>query len=123
MFQSIKLAFEKNLIIDKERDYLDNKIRDNIRNGFSHAEMEKVNNGKPDYFEMPSYNFGEVTNSLRDGEEISNNLVNVSTLVPAMQSEFQKIKAEAIALPYFKSIYKIAKNIDRRLDIKKEYYK
>ncbi len=123
MFESIKLAFAENLISDKERDYLDKIIRDNIRNGFSHAEMEKVNKGKPENFEMHSYKFGEVTDLFKNGKKIPKNQINVSTLAPFMQSEIQKMKAEAIAFPYFKCIYTIAKNIDRRLDTKKEYYK
>ncbi|WP_158974840.1 hypothetical protein [Cellulophaga sp. L1A9] len=122
MSQSIKLVFEEGLISEEEKSYLDKVIRDNIRNGFSHAEMEKINKGKVDQIEMYSFKFTEVQKSLNEGSPIPKKQIKVSTKAPFLQSEIQKMKAEEIAFPYFKSIYTIAKNIDRRLDTKKEYY-
>ncbi|TMM52033.1 hypothetical protein FEE95_21725 [Maribacter algarum] len=123
MSQTIKLVYNEGLITEQEKTYLDKVIRDKIRNSFSHAEMEKVNKGKKDQIELRSFKFTEVQKSINEGSPIPKKQIKVSTKVPFLQSEIQKMKAEEIAFPYFKNIYKIAKNIDRRLDVKKEYYK
>ena len=119
--QSIKEAYKSELINDKEKEYLYNIVRDNIRNAFSHAEMEKINKGKQESITMFSYKFGEVEEKFRNQEALAHKEIIVSTKVPVLQSEIQNDKCSQIAMPYFESIYKIAKNIDARLDLKKEF--
>ncbi|UZO80154.1 hypothetical protein NBT05_14505 [Aquimarina sp. ERC-38] len=58
--ESIKKNYEANLIDDDEKKFLNDKIRDSIRNAFSHAEMEKINKGKRKNMLVYSFNLEEM---------------------------------------------------------------
>jgi len=116
--QSVNKMFDKKLINKDEYHYINNTIRDNIRNAFSHAEMEKINIGKPSKIDSYMGEFSKLKN-----HNINLDKVDLSTQIPAIQSLIQKDKCSEIAMPYFENVYEIAKNIDTRLDINKEYYK
>ncbi|WP_299186863.1 hypothetical protein [uncultured Aquimarina sp.] len=120
---SISEGYNRNLINEEEKKYLKDRIKDDIRNAYSHAEMEKVNKGKPENMNMFQYNLNEVNEKLKNQESLIHNEINVSTKVPSIQSDIQRDRCNKIAYPYFESLYQIAKNIDARLDIKKEFYK
>ena len=122
MSQSIDKCFKNGIINKQEKEYL-SKIQKEIRNSYSHSEMEKVNKGKVDNIKMFSFDIKQVQDALVNKTKIESKEILVSTKEPKIQSLIQKENAKNLALTFFKSIYNIAKNIDYRLDFNGEYYK
>ncbi|WP_299218466.1 hypothetical protein [uncultured Aquimarina sp.] len=120
--QSIDSALEIDIINKDEFNYI-NKVRDDIRNAFSHAQMDKINKGKPERIKMFSFNINEVQKSIINTATVPKGKeLNISTQELGIQALIQEDHSKSIAYTYFKSIYTITKNIDVRLDFKKEYY-
>ena len=121
--QSIKACYEEAKLIT-ENEFIElNKIRELIRNSYSHAQMSKINRGLPKTMSMFMFDFEEVKKSIKNKSEIKKKEVFIPTNSPALQTEFQNSASKDLAINYFKAVYQIAKNIDVKLDFNKEYYK
>jgi hypothetical protein len=111
LWDSIKLAFENNLITEQQKELL--KIfKDDYRNAFSHAEKKKI--------------FKEEKTSI-DKVALVNNSIVVTETIEMEKSKFlltqgieQAIKAEREAIPYFLEIDSIIRQILTKLDNKKK---
>jgi len=106
--KSIELCKKNNLINSSEKDYLWNIIRDLIRNGFSHAESNKILSEVPN--EKTVYK-----GSLYDNSDIEKVTIN-QKLIPEIQALLIEDFAKAIAKNYFDFVYKLSYNIEKKLN-------
>ncbi|MFS4483654.1 hypothetical protein ACKGJY_11590 [Hyunsoonleella sp. 2307UL5-6] len=123
LWESIDKCLKEAKLITTEEFNTLNNMKDKIRNSYSHAQMQKINQGLPNKIPMRMYSFKEVAKSMKNKTPIEHKEVLVPTKSPALQSEFQKMNSKELAINYFNTVYQIAKNIDIKLDTNKEYYK
>lgn len=119
LWESIDKCFKEAKLITKDEFDVLNKIKYKIRNSYSHAQMQKINQGIPNKIPMKMYSLKEVTKSMKS--KIIHKEVLAPTKDPTLQSEFQKNSSKDLAINYFKTVYQIAMNIDLKLDEKGEY--
>lgn len=116
LFESLKLAKEEDLITEAEQKIL-NDFRSKIRNPYSHAEIKKILNEAPKNFTGFMFNLNEVKESLSKGEPIKMGEKKViTTYSSAISQLYQENLSQQIALNYFKTVYKILKNIEERIE-------
>lgn len=116
LFESLKLAKEEDLITEAEQKIL-NDFRSKIRNPYSHAEIKKILNEAPENFTGFMFNLNEVKESLSKGEPIKMGEKKViTTYSSAISQLYQENLSQQIALNYFKTVYKILKNIEERIE-------
>ena len=104
---SIEQCKKHNLINSSEKDYLWNIIRDLIRNGFSHAESNKILSELPN--ERKVYK-----GSLYDNSEIEKVTIN-QKLIPEIQALLIENFAKANSQSYFDFVYNLSHNIEKRI--------
>lgn len=107
---SIEKCKKENLITINEKNILFDKIRELMRNGFSHSDPSKILKDLPD--EIPSYQ-GTFSNP-QDVKEINFN----HKIIPVFQSMQMDEFAKENAFEYFKFVFRLMKNIDDRLKTK-----
>ena len=105
--QSLKACLEYKLITDKEYNFLNDIVRDCIRNGFSHADTSKILKNVPE--KTPMY----VGNFLKPGEikPIELNTKDIPTFQTIIMNEFSKKNSSL----YFHQIYCLIGKIEQRL--------
>jgi len=115
LYDSLKAAYEQNLITDLEKSIL-NEFRQKIRNPFSHAEIKKIINDAPPKFTGFMFNINDVKESLIKGVPIpQGEKKEITTLSSTFSQLYQKDFSEQIALNYFETVYSILINIDKKL--------
>ncbi len=120
---SIDKCYNEARLITKNEFETLNKMRSEIRNSYSHAQMQKINQGLPENISMQMYSFKEAKKSIKNKTKIVSKEVFIPTKDPTLQSEFQKSYSKDLAINYFKTVYEIAISIDVKLDVKLEYEK
>lgn len=104
---SIEQCKKHNLINSSEKKYLWDIIRDLIRNGFSHAESNKILSELPN--ERKVYK-----GSLYDNSEIEKVTIN-QKLIPEIQALLIENFAKANSQSYFDFVYNLSHNIEKRI--------
>lgn len=104
---SIEKCRKLDLIIENEKVFLFDTIRELMRNGFSHADSTKILNGVPDETTMFQSSFSNPT-------EIKPVTVN-QKIIPFMQAIHIENFAKENAANYFEYVYELIKKIDQRL--------
>lgn len=104
---TIEKCMAEGLITPKEKDILFDVIRNQVRNGFSHAEAGKILESLPD---DATFYHGNFSNRAE---------VKAVQLNPKIIPVFQALQIESFAKEfasvYFDSIFNLIKNIDERL--------
>ena len=105
--QSLKKCLEFKLITDEEFDFLNNTVRDCIRNGFSHADTNKILKNVPE--KTPMF----VGNFLSPGvmKPIELNTKDIPTFQTIIMNEFSKKNAYL----YFHQVFTLIGRIEQRL--------
>ncbi len=106
--RTIEECSKRGLILTEEREYLSDTIRDMIRNGFSHADADKILKTASD--EM----VGFVT-TFSNPKNLQKVVLNPK-IIPALQSVQIDAYAKEIAPIYFRSIFNLMVNIEGRLE-------
>ncbi|HWI89935.1 MAG TPA: hypothetical protein VNT20_01620 [Flavisolibacter sp.] len=104
---TIEQCKKENLIDDKEKSVLFDVVRELMRNGFSHADAEKILSDLPDEVQLFEGSFSN-----------PNNLKPVSLnpkLIPPLQSIHMESFAKANATNYFDYIFRLIGKIEDRL--------
>ena len=113
--ESLKLANEQSLITNQELETLKD-FKNRIRNPYSHAEIKKIINGAPNVFKAFVFYFDEVKESLKLGKQIEmGEKKEITTFSSAISQLYQEKFSSAIAEYYFREVYKILKNIEKKL--------
>jgi hypothetical protein len=107
MKDTIKLCLEYNLIIENEFKFLDERVRDFFRNGFSHADTSKTMKNVPDKTQMFVGNFSN-PNVMKP---IDLNTKSIPMFQSIILNEISKKNAQL----YFHNVYALILNIDNRL--------
>lgn len=113
--KSIKKCKCLGLLMEDEKIFLDDKIREQVRNGFSHADPSKILKGMPDKMPM-------VRGSFLNPTEFTTVYINGS-INPITQGILIEKFAQANAAGYFDYVFELIKKMDQRLrekDRKKE---
>jgi len=105
--KSIEQCEIEGLIDAKEKHLLDKEVRDQIRNGFSHAEAEKILKKLPDEVEMYSGSFNEIG-------KIQPVMLNAK-VIPPLQTVHMETFAEVNAPEYFDFVMYLMGVIENRL--------
>ncbi len=105
--QSLKYCLEFNLITDKEFEFLNNTIRECIRNGFSHADTNKILKNVPEKTPMFVGNFSNPGVM----KPIELNTKDIPTFQTIIMNEFSKRNA----LLYFHQVFSLIGRIEKRL--------
>lgn len=107
MASTIELCKKEGLITVAEKDILFNLVRNQIRNGFSHADMEKVLAEIPDIIHATQFSFSD-----------PNERIPVSfnpKVIPTFQADALEKFAAANAENYFVAVFNLLRNIEGRL--------
>jgi len=108
--KAIELCIKESLLLEDERKLLMDTIREQFRNGFSHADMTQI---LKDFPSTGTFHFGNFTNpGVITQIELPQTAIHV--LQPLLQEGFAKQNA----LLYFKYVYKLLINIEKRLTTK-----
>lgn len=105
---SIELCKKEGLITDSEKDILFTIVREQIRNGFSHADMEKVLANIPDSIDA-------IQASLSNPNERKAISFNPK-VVPIFQAIALEQFATANAENYFIAVFNLLRNIEAKLN-------
>lgn len=105
---TIKVCKSKGLITKEECSHIDKNIREQMRNGFSHADYSKILKGESDKVKVYHGSFS----SPGKLDEIS---LNQKT-IPFIQSMKIEHFAPETSHPYFKFIFELAEKIEDRLE-------
>lgn len=109
---SIELCKDFNLISEEEKIILDDIIRKLIRNGFSHADSSKILINLPDEGEM-------YLGSLRNPTEFKEIKLN-QKIIPIFQELQMENFAKATSKIYFKFVFDLIFEIEKRLIERKQ---
>jgi hypothetical protein len=112
LYETIELAFNKNLLKEDQKQELEN-YKNKFRNPYSHAQKRKI-------FKGEKTEIGEVKKN-EEGYFIEDYEVDRSDEF-LFQGLFQSHKAETEAIPYFKAIDRIIRQIILVLDELKKTY-
>lgn len=116
---SLKLAFENGLINEEQKVYL-NDVRAKIRNPYSHAEVSKINKNKPDFIHGFMFNIEDVKSQLLKNEPLDlTNQISIPTFSPIIAQLQQAQNSDEIAIGYFKNVYNILTEIEKKISEKK----
>jgi hypothetical protein len=107
MKDTIKLCLDNNLITDIEFKFLDERVRDFFRNGFSHADTNKTMKNVPEKTKLYTGNLSN-PNIMKPVE------LNTKS-IPMFQSIILNEISKKNAQIYFHNIYALILNIDYRL--------
>lgn len=107
--QTINSCCSAGLITKEQKKYLQNEVLEQLRNGFSHSDPNKIIEPKKGKQLYTSTNQGN-TNHLEGG----------TVLDPFVQSQAISFFAQSEALKYYKNIIEISLHIQQKL-IEKEY--
>ncbi|PLX10176.1 MAG: hypothetical protein C0594_05240 [Marinilabiliales bacterium] len=107
LWETIKICREKNLINEQEKSFLNDIVRDMVRNGFSHADVEKIMKKYPDNVVMYEGSFSNPGKL----KEVSVN----QKLIPEIQAIQIAGFAEANARVYFDFVFNLLLRIEQRL--------
>jgi hypothetical protein len=119
LYDSLKLAFENGLINEEQKSYL-NDVRANIRNPYSHAEVSKINKNNPDFFHGFMFNIEDVKLQLIKNEPLDlTNQISIPTFSPTFAQLQQEQNSNEIAIGYFKNVYNILTEIEKKILEKK----
>lgn len=105
--QSLKYCLEFNLITDKEFDFFNNTVRECIRNGFSHADTNKILKNVPEKTPMFVGNFSNPGVM----KPIELNTKDIPTFQTIIMNEFSKKNAYL----YFHQVFSLIGRIEKRL--------
>lgn len=103
----ITLCASKSLITEQEKGFLNDVIRKQFRNGFSHADMNQILRNTPP---VAPFMYGNITNP-NTINKIDLSQTQIHVLQPILQEGF----ANQNALTYFKYVYKLLISIETRL--------
>lgn len=106
--QSIKKCRELELVTESEAKVLDKKIRDLLRNGFSHADSTKILKDMPNESKMFQGSFSNPKGELKG--IIINTKIN-----PVFQAIHMSDYAIQNALPYYDFVFNLIFRIEERL--------
>ncbi|WP_329806538.1 hypothetical protein [Flavobacterium facile] len=109
---SIEKCKKENLITEIEKNILFDKIRELMRNGFSHSDPSKILKDLPD--ETPIFQ-----STFSNPNKIKKINVN-QKIIPVFQSIQMDEFAKNNAFEYFKFVFKFILNIEERLKLKNE---
>jgi len=112
LYNSIESCFNQNLINDKEKVFLNNIIRELMRNGFSHADSSKILSNLPDKTIMFQGSFNKPS-ELKEVE------VNQKIIPPLQAIQIENFAKET-STPYFNYVFDLIFRIESRLIEKKE---
>jgi hypothetical protein len=104
---SIELCKKVNLITQKEKDVLFDIFREQIRNGFSHADGDKILHGMPE--KMTGF-YGTFENPTKIKQVDLN-----QKIIPSIQSALIDNFAKNNALDYFDFVFRLLMTIEKRL--------
>jgi hypothetical protein len=106
--QSIKKCKEFELVTESETEVLDKKIRDLLRNGFSHADSTKILKDLPSQSKMFQGSFSNPTGELKE--------ITINTKInPVFQAIHMSEYALQNALPYYDFVFNLVFRIEKRL--------
>ena len=119
LFETIKLVIDSKLISQEQGDNLQ-KLRQSIRNPYSHAEIAKINKNIPELIPGYLFSFNEVKKNIVNKEERQMlKSLDLPTYSPAIAQLYQELNSKEIALNYFKSILETIIVIDINLQEKR----
>ncbi len=104
---TIELCKKEGLITEEEKDILFNLVRDQIRNGFSHADMGKLLAAIPDTVHATQFSFSDPNVK----KPVSFNPKVVPTFQAIALDQFAAANAEN----YFVAVFNLLRNIETRL--------
>jgi len=104
---TIELCLSRELITTEDKDYLFNKVREQIRNGFSHSDTDKILVDNIEYAVMFQSSFKNPTNIKPVKLNIKNN--------PIFQAIQMENFAKENALKYFDFVYNLISKIELRI--------
>lgn len=116
MFDSLKLCYEKGIILELEYDVLNSHIRHQFRNGFSHAESDKILKDVPEFSNFYHVNLNDVMGS--DLSKIGFHMKPIelkSKFIPVLQAAHLDDFVKTHAIDYFDLVFTLIKNVDMRL--------
>ena len=107
LHESINNCNDEDLISNKDKQILHSQIKDQIRNGFSHADSSKILSKHP-------ASKSSIILDLNDGSTSKEHidLVNSS---PSMREDLVRKFAKSNAAPYFEFVVKLMQDIELRL--------
>jgi hypothetical protein len=109
--ETINLATEKGIIAEDERKELTN-LKNEFRNPYSHAEVAKIIKDAPPKFTGFMGNFSEAKDAMKKEEQIPMQQITVPSYAFAQEHQFEIAKSKAF--DYFKQIFNIMVEIDKR---------
>ena len=107
---TIELCKKENLITENEKSLLFDRIRELMRNGFSHSDPSKILKDLPDETTIYQGSFSDPS----DSKEIKLNYKSI----PIFQEIQMESFAKDVAFDYFKFVFGLMKRIDDRLKLK-----
>lgn len=111
LHETINLAVEKNIITEEERKKLVN-LKNEFRNPYSHAEAAKIIKDAPPTFSGFMGNLNDAKEAMTKGESIKMQKRSVPSFAFAQTHQFEIAKSKAF--DYFKQIFDIMVEIDKR---------
>lgn len=102
--ETIKKCFEEGLVTEEQKDYLQNEVRDQLRNGFSHSDPNQIIDPKKE----KKFYMG------RDPKNPDRELTDLK-LHPKFQSQIISDIVEKMAFPYYQNVVSISLNIQDKL--------
>ena len=104
---TIELCKKHDLISQQEKDYLFDKVREQIRNGFSHSDSDKILVENEEFTTM----FKVSLTNLNDITPVKMNLKNIPILQSIQMEDFAKENA----IKYFDFVFTLISNIENKL--------
>lgn len=109
--ETIRLAAEKCVITEDEQKELTN-LKNEFRNPYSHAKAAKIIKEAPPIFTGFMVNLNDATDAMTKGNQIPMQQMTVPSYAFAQEHQFELAKSKAF--DYFKQIFNIMVEIDKR---------
>ncbi|WP_276374303.1 hypothetical protein [Chryseolinea sp. H1M3-3] len=113
--QSLALALEKELISNEQYEYL-KKIKNHIRNPYSHAHISKITQGAPESVKMFRFSFDDIKSRLGKNENLGKpESIEIPSYSPAIAQFYQEHVSKLLGFQYFRNVYAIARDIEKKI--------
>ncbi|MCG8796699.1 hypothetical protein [Tenacibaculum finnmarkense] len=114
LFKSLEKALKKELITTKQYNYLIN-AKNNFRNPYSHAEVSKIIKNDNDFTGF-MFDISDVQNKLKEGKilDIPNPTI-IPKFSPGIAQLLQENNSKEKAFEYFENVFKILKEIEKKI--------